>query len=118
MMIWVRVASILMFLAVVLGAFGAHALRGKISDYYLDVYKTAVLYQFIHAMGLFVVAWLSVKSADPKITLAGFLMLSGIIIFSGSLYVLSLTGIKWLGAFTPVGGLCFLGAWICLALVK
>ena len=117
MIMWIRIASLLMFIAVALGAFGAHAIRGRISDYYLDVYKTAVLYQFIHALGLFVVAWLSSISADPKITIAGFLMLSGIIIFSGSLYILSLTGIKWLGAFTPIGGLCFLASWICLALV-
>ena len=118
MMMWVRIASLLMFLAVGLGAFGAHALKGKISDYYLDVYKTAVLYQFIHALGLFVVAWLSSVSTDPKISLAGFLMIAGIIIFSGSLYVLSFTGIKWLGALTPIGGLCFLAAWISLVLVK
>ena len=118
MIIWIRVASLMMFIAVGLGAFGAHAIRGKISDYYFDVYKTAVLYQFIHALGLFVVAWLSTVSKDPKVSLAGFLMLAGIIIFSGSLYVLSLTGTKWLGALTPIGGLCFLAAWICLILVK
>jgi uncharacterized membrane protein YgdD (TMEM256/DUF423 family) len=117
-MIWVRAACLFMFLAVALGAFGAHAIRGRISDYYLDVYKTAVLYQFIHALGLCVVAWLSTVSSDPKITLAGFLMAAGIIIFSGSLYVLSLTGIKWLGALTPIGGLCFLAAWGCLFLAK
>ncbi len=107
-----------MFLAVILGAFGAHAVRGKISGYYFDAYETAVLYQFIHALGLFVVAWFSTISKDSKIGLAGFLMVAGIIIFSGSLYILSLTGIKWLGALTPVGGLCFLAAWICLLLVK
>ncbi len=118
MIMWTRIASILMFLAVGLGAFGAHALRGKLSDYSLDVYKTAVLYQFIHALGLFVVAWLSTVSSDSKIGLAGFLMIAGIIIFSGSLYVLSLSGIKWLGALTPIGGLCFLAAWICLILAK
>jgi len=118
MILWIRIASILMFLAVGLGAFGAHAIRGKISDYYLEVYKTAVLYQFIHALGLFAVAWLSGLSADPKIIWAGILMLAGIVIFSGSLYVLSLTGIKWLGAFTPIGGLCFLISWVLLAFAK
>jgi len=117
-MMWVRIASVLMFLAVGLGAFGAHALKSKISDDYLDVYKTAVLYQFIHALGLFVIAWLSTINNDPKITWAGFLMLAGIILFSGSLYVLSLSGLKWLGALTPIGGLCFLAAWISLVLVK
>ncbi len=118
MIMWIRIASMLMFLAVGLGAFGAHALRGKLSDYSLDVYKTAVLYQFIHALGLFVVAWLSTISSDSKIGLAGFLMAAGIIIFSGSLYVLSLTGIKCFGALTPIGGLCFLAAWICLFFAK
>jgi uncharacterized membrane protein YgdD (TMEM256/DUF423 family) len=115
---WVRVASLFMFLAVGLGAFGAHAIRGNISEYYLEVYKTAVLYQFIHALGLFIVAWLSTISTDPKISLAGFFMSAGIIIFCGSLYVLSLTGIKWVGALTPLGGLSFLVAWGCLFLVK
>ncbi len=108
----------MMFLAVVLGAFGAHAIRGRISDYSFDVYKTAVLYHFIHALGLFVVAWLSTISKDEKIFLSGVLMIAGIAIFSGSLYALSLTGIKWLGALTPIGGACFLAAWVCLMLIK
>jgi len=108
----------MMFLAVVLGAFGAHAIRGRISDYSFDVYKTAVLYHFIHALGLFVVAWLSTISKDEKIFLSGVLMIAGIAIFSGSLYALSLTGIKWLGDLTPIGGACFLAAWVCLMLIK
>ena len=117
-MIWLKIASVMMFLAVVLGAFGAHAIRGRISDYSFDVYKTAVLYHFIHALGLFVVAWLSTISKDEKIFLSGVLMIAGIAIFSGSLYALSLTGIKWLGALTPIGGACFLAAWVCLMLIK
>ena len=117
-MIWAKTASVLMFLAVALGAFGSHALRGKISDYYLDVYKTAVLYHMIHALGLFAVAWLSTVIADPKVNMAGIFMLIGILLFSGSLYILSVTGIKWLGAITPLGGLSFLIAWGCLFLAK
>lgn len=117
-MVWAKVASILMFLAVALGAFGSHALRGKLSDYTLDVYKTAVLYHMIHALGLFAVAWLSTMVTDPKVNLAGIFMLVGIIIFSGSLYVLSVTGMKWLGAITPIGGLSFLAAWVLLFLAK
>jgi len=117
-MIWVRMGAMMMFFAVGLGAFGAHAIRGKISDYYFDVYRTAVLYQFIHALGLFVVAWASTISADARISWAGMLMIAGIILFSGSLYVLSLTGIKWLGAITPLGGLCFLASWFCLYAAK
>ncbi len=123
-MIWAKLASILMFLAVALGAFGSHALRGKISDHYLDVYKTAVLYHMIHALGLFAVAWVSTMAATtvtnvvtvPKVHLAGTFMLIGIVLFSGSLYVLSITGIKWLGAITPLGGLSFLAAWLLLFL--
>ena len=117
-MMWAKIASVLMFLAVALGAFGSHALKGKVTDYYLDVYKTAVLYHMIHALGLFAVAWLSTVSNDPKVNFAGIFMLLGIIIFSGSLYVLSLTGIKWLGAITPIGGLSFLAAWVLLILAK
>jgi len=115
---WIKTASIFMLLAVAMGAFGAHTVRSHISDHDFEVYKTAVLYQFIHALGLFVVAWLSSICKDSKIALAGFLMAMGILIFSGSLYILSLTGLKLFGALTPVGGLCFMAAWICLILVK
>ena len=115
-MIWAKLGSVLMFLAVALGAFGAHALRGKISDYSLEVFKTAVLYHFIHALGLFVVAWLMNIHADPKLHWAGIFLLIGIILFSGSLYLLSVTGIKWLGAITPLGGLSFLTGWLFLFL--
>ena len=115
---WVRIASILMFLAVALGAFGSHALRGKLTDHYLEIYKTAVLYHFIHALGLFIVAWLSTQTQDSKINLAGIFMLSGIVLFSGSLYLLSITGQKWLGAITPLGGLSFLCAWLLILLAK
>jgi uncharacterized membrane protein YgdD (TMEM256/DUF423 family) len=117
-MIWAKVASLLMFLAVALGAFGSHALRGKISDYYLEVYKTGVLYHMIHALGLFAVAWLSTVVDSSKVHWAGVLMVAGIILFSGSLYALSTTGIRWLGAITPLGGICFLIAWISLILIK
>ncbi|MEI7998869.1 MAG: DUF423 domain-containing protein [Candidatus Omnitrophota bacterium] len=120
-MVWIKVASFLMFLAVGLGAFGAHALKSKLSEYSLDVYKTAVLYHFIHALGLFVVAWLTTQipqglPAARQVNLAGIFMLAGIILFSGSLYALSLTGVKGLGAITPIGGLSFLTAWVLLFL--
>ena len=117
-MFWIKLGSILMFLAVALGAFGSHALRGKITDYYLDVYKTAVLYHFMHALGLFIVAWISTINQDPKITWAGIAFVAGIVLFSGSLYTLSMTGIKWLGAITPLGGLSFLTGWFLLFLIK
>lgn len=115
-MIWAKWGAALMFLAVALGAFGAHALRGKISEHYLDVYKTAVLYHMVHALGLFAVAWVSTLGDTPKIHMAGVFMLAGIVLFSGSLYALSATGIKWLGAITPLGGLSFLTAWVLVFL--
>lgn len=115
-MFWIKLGSILMFTAVALGAFGSHALRDKLTPYYLEVYKTGVLYHFIHALALFVVAWLSTVSADPKITWAGIAFTAGIVLFSGSLYVLSVTGIKWLGAITPLGGISFLAGWLLLFL--
>ena len=89
-MLWVKLASLLMFLGVALGAFGAHALRGKVDAYFLDVFKTGVLYHMIHALGLFAIAWLSTITQDPKIAWAGILMIAGIVLFSGSLYLLSL----------------------------
>ena len=113
-MIWAKIGAVLMFLAVMLGAFGAHALRGKISDQYLDVYKTAVLYHMINALGLFVVAWATTISKDSNVNLAGCFLSSGIILFSGSLYALSLTSIKWFGAITPLGGVSFLVGWAIL----
>lgn len=117
-MVWAKMASVLMLLSVVLGAFGSHALRGKITDYYLEVYKTGVLYHMIHALGLFVVAWLATISQDPKINMAGYFMLAGILLFSGSLYVLSITGVKWFGAITPLGGVAFLVAWSLVLLSR
>lgn len=110
-MIWVKIGSLFMFLAVALGAFGAHALREKLSAYGLDIYKTAVQYHFVHALGLFVVAWLSTQTQNPRIDLAGIFFCLGIVLFSGSLYVLALTQMKWLGAITPLGGLSFLAGW-------
>ncbi len=110
-MFWIKTASIFMFLGVGLGAFGSHGLRDKLSEYSMDVYKTAVMYHFIHALGLFVVAWLSTQFPSPKINYAGIFLSSGIILFSGSLYALSVTGIKPLGAITPIGGMCFLIGW-------
>lgn len=117
-MAWVKVAALLMALAVMLGAFGSHALKGKLTDYYLDVYKTAVLYHMIHALGLGLVAWLSTITADPRVNIAGILLVVGIVLFSGSLYLLSVSGIKWLGAITPLGGLSFIAGWVLLILVK
>lgn len=117
-MIWAKMGSLFMLLGVALGAFGAHGLKNSLGEDMMKIYQTAVSYHLIHALGLFVVAWLSTQSADSKINLAGTFMVAGILIFSGSLYVLSVTGLRWLGAITPLGGLAFITAWAMLFLAK
>lgn len=104
------------FFAVVLGAFGAHGLEGKISVKMLEIWKTGVTYQMFHAGGLFVVAFLMTKVNSSLVSTAGWFMVAGILLFSGSLYVLSTSGIKILGAITPLGGVAFLTAWTLLAI--
>lgn len=102
-------------LAVAFGAFGAHALKEKLSEHYLAIWETAVQYQMFHAIGLLVVGILmssSLLGPSTQLTWAGYLLLAGIIIFSGSLYVLSLSGIGILGAITPIGGVAFIIGWI------
>ncbi|KYG59621.1 DUF423 domain-containing protein [Planococcus maritimus] len=104
-------------LAVAFGAFGAHLLEGRVADKYLDTWQTAVQYQMFHSIGLIAVAILmSSALIGPLSSLswAGYLMLAGIVIFSGSLYVLSLSGISVLGAITPIGGLAFIAGWVML----
>lgn len=115
---WVRIGGWIMFLGVALGAFGAHGLKGRISDYHLDVFKTAVTYHLIHGLGLVVVGYLSQHTGDPKLAASGIFLLLGIFLFSGSLYTLSLTGIRFFGAIAPLGGLSFLCAWLLLALTS
>lgn len=102
------------FLAVALGAFGAHALKSKLSADMLAVYETAVQYHFYHTLALLAVAVLMVNGVSG-LKLSGILFLAGTIIFSGSLYALALSGVKILGAITPIGGLCLLAGWACLA---
>lgn len=105
------------FLSVALGAFGAHLLEGRVADKYLATWETAVQYQMFHALALVAVGILmSSKLLGPvsQLNVAGYLILAGIVIFSGSLYVLSLTGISILGAITPIGGVAFLIGWVML----
>lgn len=105
------------FLAVALGAFGAHALKERLSEKYLAIWETAVQYQMFHALALVAIGILMSSKLLGTVTslnTAGYLMLVGIILFSGSLYVLSLTGIGVLGAITPLGGVAFLVGWIML----
>ena len=98
------------------GAFGAHGLRQVVSPDMLAVWQTAVLYQMVHGLGLLALAALQGRLAAGPARWAGRFMVAGILIFSGSLYVLVLSGIKVLGAITPIGGVCFIVAWALLAL--
>ncbi len=104
------------FVSVAAGAFGAHALRGRLSPELLAVFETAARYQMYHAFGLIAAAWAVVRWPGALSHSAGWLFLGGTLLFSGSLYGLALSGIRWLGAITPLGGIAFLAGWICLGL--
>ncbi|HIG66128.1 MAG TPA: DUF423 domain-containing protein [Methyloprofundus sp.] len=111
--IFLFLSTVSAFLAVTMGAFGAHALKAILSPEMLTVYKTAVTYQMWHALGLGLMAILRQQNPDARLIIyAGWLMFAGITLFSGSLYLLSLSGVRWLGMITPIGGLCFLSAWL------
>ncbi|KZX55993.1 hypothetical protein A3709_06260 [Halioglobus sp. HI00S01] len=114
--LFITLASLSGMFAVILGAFGAHALKSRFDTYALGVWETAVQYHFYHALALLAVGVLALS--QPQTTLlksSGWLFLVGTLVFSGSLYILALTGTKWLGAVTPLGGLAFIGGWACLA---
>lgn len=109
--------AIAAFIGVGMGAFGAHGLKSVLSPEMLNVYKTAVDYQMWHALGLLLIALLQSQTHDAKLLCySGWLMLAGIILFSGSLYLLSILNIKQLGIITPFGGMAFLSAWLLLAI--
>jgi uncharacterized membrane protein YgdD (TMEM256/DUF423 family) len=103
------------FVSVAAGAFGAHALQTRLDEKMRDIFEVGARYQMYHALALLFAAWLVDRGARGA-TLAGWLLVAGIVLFSGSLYALALTGTKGLGAITPLGGLCFLAAWALLAL--
>lgn len=107
--------SISAFLGVALGAFAAHGLKTKLSAEMFNIFEVGVRYHMYHAIALLAVAWASSRWPGGSITAAGWLFLIGTAIFSGSLYLLSVTGLRWLGAITPIGGLAFLIGWILLA---
>ena len=98
------------------GAFGAHALRARLSPELLAVFETGARYQMYHALGLFAAAWAVTRWPGPWPIRAGWLFAAGTLLFSGSLYALALSGMRWLGAVTPLGGAAFLAGWACLAL--
>jgi uncharacterized membrane protein YgdD (TMEM256/DUF423 family) len=97
------------------GAFGAHALKGRLSPEMLAVFETGVRYQLVHALALLATAWAADRWASPAIRAAGWLFATGIVIFSGSLYVLCLSGVRALGAVTPLGGIALIAGWLLLA---
>lgn len=109
--------SLNMAVAIALGAFGAHALKDHLSPEMLEIYQTGNHYHMIHGLGIVLIALLFDKlGQSPLIRWAGRLLFAGIIVFSGSLYVLAITGYKWLGAITPIGGVAFIFGWILCAL--
>ena len=108
-------------LCVLLGAFGAHALQSRLSSAMNDIWSTAVQYHFYHSLALLLLGLLALHwPASTLLRTSSWLMLAGILLFSGSLYLLALTGIRWLGAVTPLGGTAFIAAWVvlCLAIIR
>jgi uncharacterized membrane protein YgdD (TMEM256/DUF423 family) len=112
----VVLAALTLLVGVGAGAFGAHGLKRLISPEMLDVWQTAVLYQLVHGLGMLAIAALGARFGSVLLSNAGALMFAGVVIFSGSLYVLALSGTKWLGAITPIGGVAFIVAWAMVAL--
>jgi uncharacterized membrane protein YgdD (TMEM256/DUF423 family) len=97
-----------------MGAFGAHALKEKLSEYSMLIYDKAVFYQVFHAIGILVISILGQVFNTQDFNISGWLFVIGIVLFSGSLFILSVTGIKWLGAITPIGGMMFIAGWFLL----
>lgn len=119
---YIKTAAILGVFSVTIGAFAAHTLKGRISDYSLEISETAVKYQFYHVFTLLAVGILYKEFPNKILKWSGILFIAGIVLFSGSLYVLSaitaavIPGYNWVGAITPIGGLCFIAGWLCLFL--
>jgi uncharacterized membrane protein YgdD (TMEM256/DUF423 family) len=114
---WSAIGALLLAIAVMLGAFGAHGLRSRLDAYSIGIYERAVFYHFVHALGLLIASVLlrvGTLGQGAGQWVCGLLLL-GIVVFSGSLYVLAITGMRWLGAITPIGGLSFIAAWLLLA---
>lgn len=114
--VFLLLAALAGFSGVALGAFAAHGLKGQLSAEYLAVFQTAVHYQLVHALALFGVALLAERLPGRLLQAAGSLFAVGILLFSGSLYALTLSGLGKLGMVTPLGGVCFLVGWLCLGL--
>ena len=112
---WFAAGAVAAGVGVALGAFGAHGLRTRVSAELLVVFETGVCYQMYHAFALLAVGWAASRWSSGLIPTSGWLFLAGILVFSGSLYLMTFTGARWLGAITPLGGLCFILGWLLLA---
>jgi uncharacterized membrane protein YgdD (TMEM256/DUF423 family) len=112
---WVIVAAVNGFIAVAAGAFGAHALKTRLDPKLLETFDVGARYQMYHALALLATAWLIAQYPSRTATASGYCFAIGIVVFSGSLYALSLSGVRWLGAITPIGGTLFLVGWLLLA---
>jgi uncharacterized membrane protein YgdD (TMEM256/DUF423 family) len=116
MKLFLMLGSILMALAVAIGAFGAHGLSGKVTEKMLANWQTGALYHIVHALAIIIIGLTIAKFGNSGLlTTAGWLIIVGILFFSGSLYVMVLTNVKVLGAITPIGGVAFIAGWICYA---
>jgi len=114
---WSAIGAIFLAVGVGLGAFGAHGLKDRLDAYSLGIWEKAVFYHFIHAMGVLVVSMIP-RAGSFSVGAASnvcWLLIAGVLVFSGSLYTLALTGVRSLGAITPIGGVCFIAGWLLLA---
>jgi uncharacterized membrane protein YgdD (TMEM256/DUF423 family) len=114
-MSWIGIGAIAGGLGVVLGAFGAHGLKARVDTDLLAVFETGVRYHMYHALALLVVGWAATRWPGASVAAAGWSFVLGIVVFSGSLYLMTLTGARWLGAITPLGGVAFIVGWVALA---
>ena len=120
--IFLKTAALLAAFGVALGAFGAHQLKSIFAESIVNIFETAIRYLFYHVFALFIVAILYQQNPNKTLKIAGILFVVGIILFSGSLFLITykeamvLSGLKWVGPITPLGGVCFIAGWICLAL--
>jgi uncharacterized membrane protein YgdD (TMEM256/DUF423 family) len=116
MRLWAVLGAVNAVVAIAAGALGAHALRARLPPERLAVFETAARYHMYHALGLIAVAWLATVRSEALSSRAGWSMLAGIVLFSGSLYALAITGVRTLGAITPFGGLAFMVGWVLFAI--
>jgi uncharacterized membrane protein YgdD (TMEM256/DUF423 family) len=112
---WVVLGASMGAVGVMLGAFGAHGLKARVGPEDLAIWETAARYHLLHALALLAVAWASERWPGPWSTASGWLFTLGIVVFAGTLYAMVLTGQRWLGAITPIGGVCLIAGWIALA---